>query len=341
MWRFHRLGRESGQALILAAAGMVVILGMAAMAIDVGMFLQERRDLQNAADAAALAGAQDLPASPANAVAAATSWAQQNGIGSGELEGVTVSTTYADNDTVTVQVKRDVPWLFARVLGKGSDTMRADAAARVGSPETASNVMPFSLLEDDKAALESMYGQVVGIKFSAQGTASPGNYGLLDFGAEGSGDLRESITDGGDVTIGGFEDPLTGNKVGQVTQALEDRLELTSEACDDFDEVFVADGDAWRFRSNQCNPWEDAGALSGRVALVPVIPQFYQGSSQPVSITAVALVYLVDLPNGAQFCPQGNDCDVSAIFLKVYDDFGSILGEYDPNSDVRFARLVE
>src|SRR4030042_1217320 len=105
MWRFHRLGRESGQALILAAAGMVVILGMAAMAIDVGMFLQERRDLQNAADAAALAGAQDLPASPANAVAAATSLTPQNGIGSGELEGGRVSATYADDDTVTIEVK--------------------------------------------------------------------------------------------------------------------------------------------------------------------------------------------------------------------------------------------
>ena len=56
MWRFHRLREESGQSLVLAAAAMVVILGMAAMAIDVGMFLQERRDLQNAADAAALAG---------------------------------------------------------------------------------------------------------------------------------------------------------------------------------------------------------------------------------------------------------------------------------------------
>ena len=341
MWGLRRVRGESGQALILAAAAMVVILGMAAMAIDVGMFLQERRDLQNAADAAALAGAQDLPGSPGSAVISATSWAEQNGIGTGELEGVTVSTTYASNDTVTVQVKRDVPWLFARVLGRGSDTMRADASARVGSPETASNVMPFSLLEDDKEALESMYGQVVGIKFSAQGTASPGNYGLLDFGAEGSGDLRDSIENGGDITIGGFEDPLTGNKVGQVRQALEARLDLSSEACDTFDEVFVADGDAWRFRSNQCNPWEDAGALSNRVALVPVIPQFYQGSSEPVSITAVALVYLVDVPHSAAFCPQGNDCDVMAIFLKAYDDFGSILGEYDPNSDIRFARLVE
>jgi hypothetical protein len=317
---------------------MVVILGMAAMAIDVGMFLQERRDLQNAADAAALAAAQELPFSPADAVSDATTWAENNGIGSGELEGVTVTTTYQTDDTVTVQVKRDVPWLFARVLGRGSDTIRADASARVGSPETASNVMPFSLLEDDKEALEAMYGDTVVVKVSAGGQVSPGNFSLLDFGVPGKTDLRESITDGGDVTIGGLQDVLTGGSIGHVRSALADRLALTSEACDTFEEVFQVDGDAWRFTSNQCNPWEDEGALSGRVALVPVIPQFYQGSSQPVSVMAVALVFLVD-PIG-QIC-TGNDCDVSAIFLKAFEDFGSILGEYDPNSDVRFARLVE
>jgi len=338
MGGLSRVRGESGQALILAAAAMVVVLGMAAMAIDVGMFLHERRELQNAADAAALAGAQDLPGSPGSAVISATSWAEKNGIGAGELEGVTVSTTYANNDTVTVQVKRDVPWLFARVLGRGSDTMRADASARVGSPETASNVMPFSLLEDDKAAL--VYGQQVGIKFSAQGAASPGNYGILDFGVPGAEDLRDTILHGDDVTIGGFESSLTGNKVGPVKQALADRLALTSAACDTFDEVFETVEGVQHFRSNECNPWEDEGHLSMRVALVPVIPQFYNGNKD-VSINAVALVFLVDTPKSKQFCPGGSDCDVTAIFLKAYDDFGSILGKLDPNSDVRFARLVE
>ena len=53
LWR-----QEFGQGLVLAALAMVVILGFAAMAIDVGLFLHERRELQNAADAAALAGVQ-------------------------------------------------------------------------------------------------------------------------------------------------------------------------------------------------------------------------------------------------------------------------------------------
>ncbi|MFB3053274.1 MAG: pilus assembly protein TadG-related protein, partial [Dehalococcoidia bacterium] len=43
---------ESGQALILFALGLAVLLGMAALTIDVGLAYVARRDMQNAADAA-------------------------------------------------------------------------------------------------------------------------------------------------------------------------------------------------------------------------------------------------------------------------------------------------
>lgn len=52
---------ERGQILMLAAFMLVVLLGMVAMVVDVGRFLHERQDVQNLVDAAALAGAQDLP----------------------------------------------------------------------------------------------------------------------------------------------------------------------------------------------------------------------------------------------------------------------------------------
>jgi uncharacterized membrane protein len=50
--------QERGQVLVLFAGGVVVLLTVAALAFDVGMMLLERRDEQNAADAAALAGAR-------------------------------------------------------------------------------------------------------------------------------------------------------------------------------------------------------------------------------------------------------------------------------------------
>src|SRR3990170_8853939 len=52
--------REKGQMLILFVLALAVLLGFVAMVIDVGLAFQERRNAQNAADAAALAGAQEL-----------------------------------------------------------------------------------------------------------------------------------------------------------------------------------------------------------------------------------------------------------------------------------------
>ena len=52
---------ESGQTIVFATVAMVVLIAMAGFAIDVGHAYLVQRQLQAAADAAALAGALDLP----------------------------------------------------------------------------------------------------------------------------------------------------------------------------------------------------------------------------------------------------------------------------------------
>ncbi len=52
---------ESGQVLVFVAVILTVLVGMAALVVDVGSWYQAQRHLQTAADAAALAGAQELP----------------------------------------------------------------------------------------------------------------------------------------------------------------------------------------------------------------------------------------------------------------------------------------
>lgn len=59
MWsRVTERGR--GQVLVIFALGLVVLLGFAALAVDVGRLVAERRHVQNAADAGALAACQKL-----------------------------------------------------------------------------------------------------------------------------------------------------------------------------------------------------------------------------------------------------------------------------------------
>ena len=55
-----RRNKEAGQALFLAAASLVVLIGMLGLAIDVGMLRYDKRIQQTAADAAAVAGANNL-----------------------------------------------------------------------------------------------------------------------------------------------------------------------------------------------------------------------------------------------------------------------------------------
>jgi hypothetical protein len=72
-----RRRREEGQVLPIVALTLVVLLGISAFAIDVGYAYYAKRQLQSAADAAALAGAQDLP-NASTAISTAASYAQAN-----------------------------------------------------------------------------------------------------------------------------------------------------------------------------------------------------------------------------------------------------------------------
>jgi Flp pilus assembly protein TadG len=73
----RRARGERGQILAVVALALVALLGIAAFAIDVGYAYYAKRQLQSATDAAALAGAQDLP-NAVTAVATATSYAAAN-----------------------------------------------------------------------------------------------------------------------------------------------------------------------------------------------------------------------------------------------------------------------
>ena len=75
-----RTRSESGQALVFMVFALLTIVGMAAIVVDGGQWLQAQRHLQTAADAAALAGAQDLPLT-GTAGSTASSYAQTNDAG--------------------------------------------------------------------------------------------------------------------------------------------------------------------------------------------------------------------------------------------------------------------
>jgi len=332
---------ERGQALIMFVLAAGVLFGIVAMTIDVGLILHQRRVLQNTADAAALAGAIELPASPGLAYDKAQQWAELNGIdvSSGDQMDITVDSLA---NSVTVRVQREQSFIFGRVLGLISTDVHADATARVGSPLSLSGILPFGVLE----SAINYNGNPTVIKYDANNPTN-GNFGPIRVDGNGASVLEQSIMFGTQTGVCAQSQPAcqdptvqtqTGNTIGAVRDGFNYRLSNTSSACDSFNEVLVPDGNGSYRINAACNPFLGS-PNSLRLVLVPAITSFPNGS-QPVTLKYFTALFLNNLDNNK--C-KGNACEVTGTFVKIVADPANdaTLGAYDPVNGVKFVRLVE
>jgi Flp pilus assembly protein TadG len=94
---------RKGATLIFVALAMIVLLGMAALAVDVGYLFVVRGELQNAADSGALAGAQALYNNNGTAI----------NTGANQIATDYVANNYSEQATVQVQSVDRGHWSFA------------------------------------------------------------------------------------------------------------------------------------------------------------------------------------------------------------------------------------
>jgi len=130
---------ERGQATVLTLVFLVVLLGMAALVLDIGSWYRDDRDTQSTADSAALAGAQALPDDTSQAVSLASQYASKNG---GGLQSATISSSIASDDTIKVKISRQSPGIFTKLFGHNSTTVGSTATARVAPLSQAMYVAP-------------------------------------------------------------------------------------------------------------------------------------------------------------------------------------------------------
>ena len=135
---------DRGQATVLTLVFLVVLLGMAALVLDLGSWYRSDRATQSAADAAALAGAQALPTDPGSASALAMQYATKNG---GGLSGsdITVTSGQTPNDTINVKLKRPSSGIFTKLFGVDTVTVGAKASARASLMGQAQYVAPIGV----------------------------------------------------------------------------------------------------------------------------------------------------------------------------------------------------
>ncbi|CAG9211843.1 Flp pilus assembly protein TadG [Paraburkholderia tropica] len=118
----RRARRERGAVAVQVALLLITLLGCAAMALDIGRWVVVRHQLQNAADAAALAGVRTLPgqlaasAVPAvwatattAATTAATQYASANNANGQAASAQTISVGYWDVANVPSSVPSSLP----------------------------------------------------------------------------------------------------------------------------------------------------------------------------------------------------------------------------------------
>ncbi|KUK84143.1 MAG: hypothetical protein XD97_0001, partial [Pelotomaculum thermopropionicum] len=102
---------QKGTALVLVSAGMVALLGFVALVTDIGVLALNKQKIANALDAAALAGAQELPVSSVQACTTAVNYALLNEC---NADPPLVSAYNGrPNSKITVSATKEVDFTFA------------------------------------------------------------------------------------------------------------------------------------------------------------------------------------------------------------------------------------
>lgn len=189
----ERLRDERGGVAVIVAVAMVALLGFTAVAVDTGALLAERSQLQNGADAAAIAIAQQCAAGNCGATATtAQTLANANAndlaanIGTPTFPtatSVNVTTTTRDGDTGA----GSLAFVFAPFIGIDTQTVLAEATAAWGSPAAGPATLglafaPCAFQLDGAIQVISKHGDSGGTNCestSPSGQSLPGGFGWL------------------------------------------------------------------------------------------------------------------------------------------------------------------
>lgn len=184
--------RERGAVAVLIALLLVVLLGFGAIAIDVGNFYATKAKLQNGADAAALAIAQDCSTRgtilcTTAAAGKALQLAKANA--DGGLANV-AAPTFPSPGTVVVDVSAQdangsgVSLGLARIFGVTRADVKAESTVKWGSPSGGTVTLPVTFSEcqfDLSGVIQVLpiHGTTTCVSSSPSGHIIPGGFGWL------------------------------------------------------------------------------------------------------------------------------------------------------------------
>lgn len=189
--------RECGQSVLIVVLCIAMLCGIAALVVDVGQVTVAQGQLQNAADAAALAAAKSLPDATA-AKDAAKQYAGLNGV---DAVNTTATTPYNGNASkIEVVCTKTVQYTFARVIGLNSKVVSARAVAQKSNANGAFGYALFSGGVNSLLGLYTDSFEVIGSVHSNYTLQMNGSTQKISENLESVSSLTSGVTN---LTIGG------------------------------------------------------------------------------------------------------------------------------------------
>jgi Flp pilus assembly protein TadG len=301
--------RERGLTVPLVALFLVVLIVMAALAIDMGLLYTARTSAQHAADAAALAGAFTFVATPnatsSDATSAALTSATENSILGTFVTPpeVKVTQVLTPNSTqpgrVTVNITRNIDTAFARVIGVNQQPVTVIATAEASRLAGGTTCLrPFWVTNSQKGSCANPLIMPNGAPnpnidlsnypISLHDNSSPSQWGFIDFGS-GAASITDAITSCQNVKIS-CAAPLTveSGNITSIEKPLEDLIGQPHQ------DTFIASG---QYRT-------DRGAIadtSRSVVTVAILDDCNgqsvppAGSHQTIAVASFADVFIDDV----------------------------------------------
>jgi Flp pilus assembly protein TadG len=250
--RKNRKG-ERGSILAMSALGMLSVVLAVGLGVDISHFYLVKAELQNAADASALAAASAINSKPSGiiegtnrAVKAMNSYefnntnivfSAANVTWSKNLESGYMSVADASSPAQAADIRfvkittpdSPVGVSFAATVLGGSKNLSASATAGLSVPLNVScNFIPLSVLIDDDTSL-LVPGTVYTIRANTGGSPSPGNYQILAVAGRGGVDVGFGIGAGVDACAKAGEvysvDTKPGLTSGKVRTGINSRFD--------------------------------------------------------------------------------------------------------------------
>jgi Flp pilus assembly protein TadG len=185
---------ERGTVAVIMAFLLPVMIGGMSLGFEVVNWYPNLRSMQNAADAAALAAAADLPSNTGQATIDAQSNATKNGASSGGLS-IAYSTTYTPNDTVTVRASTTAPSYFLKAIGINSAAVKASATATAMPLTAAYGSAPFAVYYTQPELAGPgcpCYGVSTTLNYNKVG---PGGFEIINIDGSSGGSGQTTLAD--------------------------------------------------------------------------------------------------------------------------------------------------